>query len=122
MIKVSLAIFVLKLSSFKWSNSITLLLSSLCFDLYFVYFKHSPCVCVIIVIDLMMCFVAVAAGSAFCQAARLHMQMQNKLDSATSFVDAGNAYKKADPQGGRVSLITAKKLKKAITMWSIFVL
>lgn len=46
-----------------------------------------------------MCFAAVAAGSAFCQAARLHMQMQNKLDSATSFVDAGNAYKKADPQG-----------------------
>ncbi|KAA0711640.1 Beta-soluble NSF attachment protein [Triplophysa tibetana] len=38
-----------------------------------------------------------AAGNAFCQAARLHMQMQNKLDSATSFVDAGNAYKKADP-------------------------
>lgn len=25
--------------------------------------------------------------------------MQNKLDAATSFVDAGNAYKKADPQG-----------------------
>lgn len=49
-----------------------------------------------------MCFAAVAAGSAFCQAARLHMQMQNKLDSATSFVDAGNAYKKADPQGERV--------------------
>uniref|UniRef100_A0AAR2LIA1 N-ethylmaleimide-sensitive factor attachment protein, beta a n=1 Tax=Pygocentrus nattereri TaxID=42514 RepID=A0AAR2LIA1_PYGNA len=39
-----------------------------------------------------------AAGNAFCQAARLHMQMQNKLDAATSFVDAGNAYKKADPQ------------------------
>ncbi|XP_046886579.1 N-ethylmaleimide-sensitive factor attachment protein, beta a [Hypomesus transpacificus] len=39
-----------------------------------------------------------AAGNAFCQAARLHMQQQNKLDSATSFVDAGNAYKKADPQ------------------------
>uniref|UniRef100_A0A3P8RF35 NSF attachment protein beta n=3 Tax=Ovalentaria TaxID=1489908 RepID=A0A3P8RF35_ASTCA len=38
------------------------------------------------------------AGNAFCQAARLHMQLQNKLDSATSFVDAGNAYKKADPQ------------------------
>lgn len=43
--------------------------------------------------------VGVAAGNAFCQAARLHMQLQNKLDSATSFVDAGNAYKKADPQG-----------------------
>lgn len=40
-----------------------------------------------------------AAGNAFCQAARLHIQLQNKLDSATSFVDAGNAYKKADPQG-----------------------
>uniref|UniRef100_A0A8C5GEC4 Beta-soluble NSF attachment protein n=1 Tax=Gouania willdenowi TaxID=441366 RepID=A0A8C5GEC4_GOUWI len=42
--------------------------------------------------------VIVAAGNAFCQAARLHMTLQNKLDSATSFVDAGNAYKKADPQ------------------------
>lgn len=54
--------------------------------------------------QMMMCmnvFVVVAAGNAFCQAARLHMQMQNKLDSATSFVDAGNAYKKADPQGER---------------------
>ena len=40
-----------------------------------------------------------AAGSAFCQAARLHMQLQSKHDSATSYVDAGNAYKKADPQG-----------------------
>ncbi|KAF7690328.1 hypothetical protein HF521_012132 [Silurus meridionalis] len=39
-----------------------------------------------------------AAGNAFCQAARLHMQLQNKHDSATSFVDAGNAFKKADPQ------------------------
>uniref|UniRef100_A0A8C1IT24 N-ethylmaleimide-sensitive factor attachment protein, beta b n=1 Tax=Cyprinus carpio TaxID=7962 RepID=A0A8C1IT24_CYPCA len=39
-----------------------------------------------------------AAGNAFCQAARLHMQLQNKHDSATSFIDAGNAFKKADPQ------------------------
>ncbi|KAG7217560.1 hypothetical protein INR49_021374 [Caranx melampygus] len=44
-----------------------------------------------------------AAGNAFCQAARLHMQLQNKLDSATSFVDAGNAYKKADPQATETS-------------------
>lgn len=27
------------------------------------------------------------------------MQLQSKHDAATSFVDAGNAYKKADPQG-----------------------
>uniref|UniRef100_A0A8C8VKT5 NSF attachment protein beta n=1 Tax=Pelusios castaneus TaxID=367368 RepID=A0A8C8VKT5_9SAUR len=40
-----------------------------------------------------------AAGNAFCQAAKLHMQLQSKHDSAICFVDAGNAYKKADPQG-----------------------
>ncbi|XDV41306.1 hypothetical protein PO909_010194 [Leuciscus waleckii] len=51
-----------------------------------------------------MCFLVIhivclypAAGNAFCQAARLHMQLQNKHDSATSYVDAGNAFKKADP-------------------------
>ncbi|XP_018422355.1 PREDICTED: beta-soluble NSF attachment protein isoform X1 [Nanorana parkeri] len=38
-----------------------------------------------------------AAGNAFCQAAKLHMQLQSKHDAATSFVDAGNAFKKADP-------------------------
>ncbi len=40
-----------------------------------------------------------AAGNAFCQAARIHMQLQNKHDSATSYIDAGNAFKKADPHG-----------------------
>ncbi|KAG7235207.1 hypothetical protein INR49_003084 [Caranx melampygus] len=39
-----------------------------------------------------------SCGECVLSAARLHMQLQNKLDSATSFVDAGNAYKKADPQ------------------------
>uniref|UniRef100_A0A3Q3LTR9 N-ethylmaleimide-sensitive factor attachment protein, beta b n=1 Tax=Mastacembelus armatus TaxID=205130 RepID=A0A3Q3LTR9_9TELE len=39
------------------------------------------------------------AGNAFCKAARLHMQLQNKHDCATSFIDAGNAYKKSDPNG-----------------------
>ncbi|XP_077443284.1 N-ethylmaleimide-sensitive factor attachment protein, beta b [Stigmatopora argus] len=37
------------------------------------------------------------AGGAFCKAAHLHMQLQNKHDCATSFIDAGNAYKKSDP-------------------------
>lgn len=50
-------------------------------------------------------YLYLAAGNAFCQAAKLHMQMQNKLDSATSFVDAGNAYKKADPQGNTTSCV-----------------
>lgn len=40
-----------------------------------------------------------AAGNAFCKAARLHMQLQNKHDCATSFIDAGNAFKKSDPNG-----------------------
>lgn len=40
-----------------------------------------------------------AAGNAFCQAAQLHLQLQSKHDAATNFVDAGNAFKKADPQG-----------------------
>ncbi|KAK7901797.1 hypothetical protein WMY93_018566 [Mugilogobius chulae] len=35
-----------------------------------------------------------AAGNAFCQAARLHMQLQNKLDSATSFVTQGTPTRK----------------------------
>lgn len=43
--------------------------------------------------------VFLAAGGAFCKAARLHMQLQNKHDCATSFIDAGNAYKKSDPNG-----------------------
>ncbi|NXG43777.1 SNAA protein, partial [Psilopogon haemacephalus] len=38
------------------------------------------------------------AGNAFCQAAQLHLQLQSKHDAATSLVDAGNAFKKADPQ------------------------
>uniref|UniRef100_A0AAY5L555 N-ethylmaleimide-sensitive factor attachment protein, alpha a n=1 Tax=Esox lucius TaxID=8010 RepID=A0AAY5L555_ESOLU len=40
-----------------------------------------------------------AAGSAFSQAAQLHLQMDNKLDGAINFLDAGNAFKKVDPQG-----------------------
>lgn len=40
-----------------------------------------------------------AAGNAFSQAALLHLQMQSKHDAATNFIDAGNAFKKSDPQG-----------------------
>ncbi|XP_062919568.1 N-ethylmaleimide-sensitive factor attachment protein, alpha b isoform X2 [Mobula hypostoma] len=39
-----------------------------------------------------------AAGNAFCEAAKLHLHLQSKHDAATNFVDAGNAFKKADPQ------------------------
>ncbi|CAM9111927.1 unnamed protein product [Bubo scandiacus] len=47
-----------------------------------------------------------AAGNAFCQAAQLHLQLQSKHDAATNFVDAGNAFKKADPQGTLQELIS----------------
>ncbi|XP_061575810.1 N-ethylmaleimide-sensitive factor attachment protein, alpha b isoform X1 [Cololabis saira] len=40
----------------------------------------------------------IAAGNAFSQAAHLHLQMQSKHDAATNLIDAGNAFKKADPQ------------------------
>uniref|UniRef100_A0A673JIU3 N-ethylmaleimide-sensitive factor attachment protein, alpha a n=1 Tax=Sinocyclocheilus rhinocerous TaxID=307959 RepID=A0A673JIU3_9TELE len=40
-----------------------------------------------------------AAGDAFCKAAQLHLQVQSKHSAAINFLDAGNAFKKADPQG-----------------------
>lgn len=52
-------------------------------------------------------FTLSAAGNAFSQAARLHLQMQSKHDAATNFIDAGNAFKKADPQGDSYKRITA---------------
>ncbi|KAI7790673.1 alpha-soluble NSF attachment protein, partial [Triplophysa rosa] len=39
-----------------------------------------------------------AAGNAFSQAALLHLHMQSKHDAATNYIDAGNAFKKSDPQ------------------------
>ncbi|CAG2107247.1 unnamed protein product, partial [Medioppia subpectinata] len=39
-----------------------------------------------------------AAGNAFCEAAVLHLKAGNKHDAGTGYVDAGNCYKKADPQ------------------------
>ncbi|NXA62833.1 SNAA protein, partial [Mohoua ochrocephala] len=48
-----------------------------------------------------------AAGSAFCRAAQLQLQLQSKHDAAMNFVDAGNAFKKADPQEAITCLIRA---------------
>nr|ADO27973.1 alpha-soluble nsf attachment protein [Ictalurus furcatus] len=39
-----------------------------------------------------------AAGDAFCRAAKVHLKTQSKHNAAVSFIDVGNAYKKADPQ------------------------
>lgn len=39
-----------------------------------------------------------AAGDAFCKAAKLRLKTDSKHNAAVSFIDAGNAYKKADPE------------------------
>ncbi|KAK3595950.1 hypothetical protein CHS0354_032463 [Potamilus streckersoni] len=39
-----------------------------------------------------------AAGNAFCRAATIQLQLNSRHDAATQYVDAGNAYRKADPQ------------------------
>ncbi|KAK2816476.1 hypothetical protein Q7C36_022747 [Tachysurus vachellii] len=53
-----------------------------------------------------------AAGDAFCKAARVHLKTQNKHNAAVSFIDAGNAYKKADPKEA------IKCLKRAIDIYT----
>ena len=45
----------------------------------------------------MVCFIA--AGECFCRSAKLQLELGSRHEAATHYVDAGNAYKKADPQG-----------------------
>ena len=40
-----------------------------------------------------------AAGECFCRSAQLQLELGSRHEAATHYVDAGNAYKKADPQG-----------------------
>ncbi|CAN8178214.1 unnamed protein product, partial [Coccothraustes coccothraustes] len=47
------------------------------------------------------------AGAAFSRAAQLQLQLQSKHDAASNFVDAGNAFKKADPQEAVTCLLRA---------------
>uniref|UniRef100_A0A8D3DLV9 NSF attachment protein alpha n=1 Tax=Scophthalmus maximus TaxID=52904 RepID=A0A8D3DLV9_SCOMX len=64
-----------------------------------------------------------AAGNAFSHAARLHLQMQSKHDAATNFIDAGNAFKKADPQGNHYSSLSLGEIydtKHHITIAEIY--
>lgn len=39
-----------------------------------------------------------AAGQCFCRSAQLQLELGSRHEAATHYVDAGNAYKKADPQ------------------------
>ncbi|XP_010220799.1 PREDICTED: alpha-soluble NSF attachment protein [Tinamus guttatus] len=60
-----------------------------------------------------------AAGNAFCQAAQLHLQLQSKHDAATNFVDAGNAFKKADPQEAINCLVRAIEIYTDMVRFTI---
>lgn len=71
-----------------------------------VAFQHNKCIeCLFLFFfsdfKMQQFIFLIAAGNAFSQAAHLHLQMQSKHDAATNFIDAGNAFKKADPQGKR---------------------
>uniref|UniRef100_A0A673L435 Alpha-soluble NSF attachment protein n=1 Tax=Sinocyclocheilus rhinocerous TaxID=307959 RepID=A0A673L435_9TELE len=59
---------------------------------------HYIFIVIFIVIFAFCCMCLLASGNAFSQAALLYLQMQSKHDAATNFVDAGNAFKKSDPQ------------------------
>ncbi|XP_066064516.1 alpha-soluble NSF attachment protein-like isoform X1 [Chamaea fasciata] len=50
------------------------------------------------------------AGAAFSRSAQLQLQLQNKHDAAMNFVDAGNAFKKADPQEAVNCLLRAVEI------------
>ncbi|XP_058715771.1 alpha-soluble NSF attachment protein-like isoform X2 [Poecile atricapillus] len=50
------------------------------------------------------------AGAAFSRAAQLQLQLQSKHDAAVNFVDAGNAFKKSDPQEAVNCLIRATEI------------
>lgn len=39
------------------------------------------------------------AGQAFCEAAALHLKASGRHDAATNYIDAGNCYKKSEPNG-----------------------
>ena len=39
------------------------------------------------------------AGQAFCEAAALHLKAAGRHDAATNYIDAGNCYKKSEPNG-----------------------
>jgi alpha-soluble NSF attachment protein len=44
------------------------------------------------------------AGQAFCEAAALHLKAAGRHDAATNYIDAGNCYKKSEPNGTNLSV------------------
>ena len=55
-----------------------------------------------------------AAGECFCRSAKLQLELGSRHEAATHYVDAGNAYKKADPQGMPKMLVKTFYILKKI--------
>lgn len=51
-----------------------------------------------------------AAANAYCEAADLHIKSGSRHDAATAYIDAGNCYKKTDPQEASSCLMKAVEL------------
>lgn len=60
-----------------------------------------------------------AAGNAFCEAANLHLKSGSRHDAATCYVDAGNCYKKADPQEAVNCLLKAVEIYTDIGRFTV---
>lgn len=50
------------------------------------------------------------AGNAFCEAAQLHLKSGSRHDAATAYVDAGNCFKKVDPNEATSVLLKAVEI------------
>lgn len=59
------------------------------------------------------------AGNAFTEVAGLHLKAGNKHDAASCFVDAGNCYKKVDPQQAVDSILKAIEIYTDMGRFSI---
>jgi len=51
------------------------------------------------VLDIYIYFYVSAAGDAFCRAASVQSKLESRHEAATQYVEAGNCFKKADPNG-----------------------
>ncbi|KAL5008034.1 hypothetical protein ScPMuIL_013615 [Solemya velum] len=60
-----------------------------------------------------------AGGQAFCQAAVLQLQLKSKHEAATHYVDAGNCYKKGDPNEAVNCLLKAVEIYTDMGRFSI---
>ncbi|XP_046443462.1 alpha-soluble NSF attachment protein-like [Daphnia pulex] len=59
------------------------------------------------------------AGQAFCEAAALHLKAAGRHDAATNYIDAGNCYKKSEPNEAVACLLKAIEIYTDMGRFSI---